>query len=112
MKKLKNEKEEIKNLEELASYLALDKKEAVNNFRASAPLLDGKALSSSELAGKGTASPSSVSSAAPKQFNINIEKLVEKLEVVSNTVTEGATEIKEQITQALLEAVADVELSR
>jgi hypothetical protein len=57
-------------------------------------------------------STSAVRSAAPKQFNINIENLVKELQVVTTNLTEGAEEVKDKLTAALLEAVADVEISR
>lgn len=53
-----------------------------------------------------------VTSAAPKQFNINITKLVEKFEVNSQNIQEAPTQIKDLITKALLESLADIEIAR
>ncbi len=66
-----------------------------------------------DIPGAGSTSrPGTVSSSAPRQFNINIENLVREFQVVTNNITEGAEEIKAKITQALLEGVADVEIAR
>jgi hypothetical protein len=46
-------------------------------------------------------------SSGPKVFNININKLVERLDVVTNTMRESPEQIRELITKALLEAVND-----
>lgn len=60
-----------------------------------------------------TARPSTISSASPRIFNINIENLVREFSVdIANNINAGAEEVKQKIQQALLEAVADVELSR
>lgn len=48
-----------------------------------------------------------VTSAAPKVFNINIDKLVEKFTVETTNIQEGTDRIKELITTALMEGVAD-----
>ena len=44
------------------------------------------------------------------QFNIDINKLIEKFEVNATTIKESAANVKEQVTQALLEAVNDFQL--
>jgi len=60
-----------------------------------------------------TEGPGTVRSAAPKQFNINIENLIRQFSVeVNNSINEGSEEIKTAVQQALLEAIADVELAR
>lgn len=59
-----------------------------------------------------TSKTNRVTSAAPKQFNININKLVENFEVNSQTIQEAPTQIKEMITKALLESLADLEIAR
>lgn len=46
-------------------------------------------------------------SSGPKVFNININKLVERLDVVTNTMRESPEQIRDLITKALLEAVND-----
>lgn len=54
-----------------------------------------------------------VSSTAPRQFNINIENLVREFTVsMVNNVEAGAEQVKETMQQALLEAVADVQIAR
>lgn len=52
-----------------------------------------------------------VTSAAPKIFNINIEKLVESFKIETTNMVEGAEKTKEAITNALLGALADVQTS-
>ncbi|MGB9591058.1 MAG: phage tail tape measure protein, partial [Candidatus Kryptoniota bacterium] len=46
-------------------------------------------------------------SSGSKVFNININKLVERLDVVTHTIRESPEQIRELITKALLEAVND-----
>lgn len=53
-----------------------------------------------------------VTSAAPKQFNININKLVETFNVMTQNMDESPAKIKEVIEQTLLEAIADIEIAR
>lgn len=55
-------------------------------------------------------SGSEVTGARPQNLNINIEKLVETLEIKTNSVTEGAAKIKELVAQALLESVNDLNM--
>jgi tape measure domain-containing protein len=50
-----------------------------------------------------------VTSAAPKVFNINIEKLVESFKIETTNMVEGAEKTKEAITSALIGALADVQ---
>lgn len=56
--------------------------------------------------------PGTVRSAAPRQFNINIENLIRQFEVRTTNITEGVDDIKEKVQTALLEAIADVEVAR
>jgi tape measure domain-containing protein len=53
---------------------------------------------------------SEIKSAAPKVFNINIEKLVEKLEFTTNNLAESKQVIKDEITKVLLAAVNDSQI--
>ena len=53
-----------------------------------------------------------ITSAAPKVFNINIEKQIEN--VIFNTETglkEGVTQVKEMLTEALTGALNDLQLN-
>ena len=50
-----------------------------------------------------------ITGAAPKTFNINIDKLIETMEISTTNLTEGTVEIKQAVTRALGEALADVE---
>ena len=50
-----------------------------------------------------------ITGAAPKTFNINIEKLIETQEINTTNLEESAVEIKMAVTRALGEALADVE---
>lgn len=53
-------------------------------------------------------SSSEISGARPQNLTINITKLVEKLEVSTTNMVEGASKVKEMVSKALLEAVNDV----
>jgi tape measure domain-containing protein len=55
-------------------------------------------------------SGSEVSGSRPQNLNINIEKLVETLEIKANSVSESYGKIKEQVAQALLESVNDLNM--
>lgn len=71
----------------------------------------GKAeKSTAELTAGKNGSITSVEARQPQVFNIDINKLVEKIEVTQNNIQENATQIKEAVTQALIEAVNDFQL--
>lgn len=63
----------------------------------------------SKSTGGGT-STSSVEARQSTNFNITIDKLVEKLNVTTNNMKEGSAEIKSLITKALVEATNDFQL--
>lgn len=48
-----------------------------------------------------------ISGAKPTTINININKLVERLEIATTTITQGVQRSKEEITKALVEACTD-----
>lgn len=50
-----------------------------------------------------------ITGAAPKTFNINIEKLIETMEISTTNLQESTVEIKQAVTRAMGEALADVE---
>jgi tape measure domain-containing protein len=50
-----------------------------------------------------------IKSAAPKTFNINIDSLVENFTVQSENVTEGAGQVKDYFTEALIRVLADAQ---
>ena len=50
-----------------------------------------------------------ITSAAPKVFNINIDKLIESFTIESQTLEEGTTEAQNLVTEALTRALADVQ---
>ena len=50
-----------------------------------------------------------ITGAAPKTFNINVQNLINEFNVNTENITEGATEVKKQIIIALSEALADVQ---
>lgn len=58
-----------------------------------------------------TAGITEIKAAAPKIFNLNIDKLVESLTVQSQTLEEGAERVKEIIEEVLLTALADSQKS-
>ena len=51
----------------------------------------------------------SVTGAAPKIFNLNVEKLIETLEIKAESVRESSEEIKDVVLNALTSALADVQ---
>ena len=51
---------------------------------------------------------SKVSGAAPKVFNINIEKLVENMSITTETMKEGAQDVRKMIEDALTQALGNV----
>ena len=53
---------------------------------------------------------SEIKSAAPKTFNINIDKLVESLNISTTNLTETTTKIKDEVAKALLTAVTDISI--
>ena len=60
----------------------------------------------------GATSETKVTSASPKVFNINIEKMVETFNVNTSNVKDAPNKVKEMIESALLEALADIEIAR
>ena len=50
-----------------------------------------------------------ITGAAPKTFNINIENLIETMEINTTNLQESTVEIKQAVTRAMGEALADVE---
>ena len=67
--------------------------------------------------GKGVITPTkavkkqiaTITGAAPKTFNINIDKLIETMEISTTNLQESTVEIKQAVTRAMGEALADVE---
>ena len=51
-----------------------------------------------------------ITSAAPKIFNINIDSLIENFTISTTNLKEGTVAIKEQVTEALLTGLADVQI--
>ena len=51
-----------------------------------------------------------ITSAAPKIFNINIDSLIENFSISTTNLREGTVAIKEQVTQALLTGLTDVQI--
>jgi len=60
----------------------------------------------------GPTTETKVTSAAPKVFNININKIVETFNVNTQNIKEAPGEVKAMITQVLLESLADIEIAR
>lgn len=58
-----------------------------------------------------TPSTTRIRSNAPKNFNITINKLIEEMNIESQTMEDGYDKIKEEVTKALLGAFNDVQLS-
>jgi tape measure domain-containing protein len=69
-----------------------------------------KAESTADLTKDKNQSITSVEARQPQVFNIDINKLVEKIEITQNNINDSATAIKEAVTKALVEAVNDFQL--
>lgn len=77
------------------------------------PSMEGPTVTPSTAGPSATGTSATVSSAAPRQFNINIENLVRQFTVSNNsTIQASAEEVKMKMEQALMEAVADVQIAR
>jgi len=61
--------------------------------------------------GDGKTGETTVTSAAPKVFNINIGKLIETFNVNTSNIKEAPAKVKDMVEQALLEALADIEIA-
>jgi tape measure domain-containing protein len=59
---------------------------------------------------KGGTGTNVVESRGVQNFNIDINKLVENINIQAASVKEGASQVKEQVAQALIEAVNDFQL--
>lgn len=64
-----------------------------------------------KLTKKAEALETQITSRSPKVINININKLIETQEISTKTITEGAPQIKRLITETILEALNDTQLS-
>lgn len=81
---------------------------AVNPMTAKLPATP--AASSTKSSTKSGTSTTAVESKGVQNFNINIQKLVEQISLQTTNITESATEIKQAVAQALIEAVNDFQL--
>lgn len=82
------------------------------------PTLQGEALKNANVEGSAKTSVSAepsddlkqtITSAAPKVFNINITKLIETQEINTTTLKESSTQIKKQMIEALLEGLNETQ---
>jgi tape measure domain-containing protein len=70
----------------------------------------GKGSSTTDTKKDKNQSITSVEARQPQVFNIDINKLVEKIEITQNNINDSATAIKEAVTKALIEAVNDFQI--
>jgi hypothetical protein len=82
-------------------------KKAINPL---APTKTQTQTASKTTTAKGGTSTNVVESRGVQNFNIDINKLVENINIQAASVKEGASQIKEQVAQALIEAVNDFQL--
>lgn len=61
--------------------------------------------------GKGTTSTASSGADKIRNITVNIERLVDKFEVHTATLTESAERVKETVTEVLLSALNDTQLT-
>jgi len=59
---------------------------------------------------KNASGVSEITNAAPKVFNVNIEKLIENFDINTTNIKESGAQLKEMIKKTILEAVTDVSL--
>lgn len=59
---------------------------------------------------RGAVAPTRITSAAPRTFNITIDSLIENFSISTTNLREGTVAIKEQVTQALLTGLTDVQI--
>jgi hypothetical protein len=78
------------------------------------PMKGGKTQTQTTTSGtstaKGGTSTNVVESRGVQNFNIDINKLVENINIQATTIKEGAGQMKEAVAQALIEAVNDFQL--
>lgn len=103
-------------------YMAANAQESLNKELSSQPGAVKKAInplsditapkqtSESAIKSKGGTSTNVVESRGVTNFNIDINKLVENINIKAADIKEGASQIKEQVAQALIEAVNDFQL--
>jgi len=104
-------------------YAAKSAQDSLNNSMAGQAGAAAKALdpmkggktqtqttSSGTTTAKGGTSTNVVESRGVQNFNIDINKLVENINIQATTIKEGASQMKEAVAQALIEAVNDFQL--
>lgn len=94
-------------LEDLKGSFSRD----INLLQSALDKMGGPSPVTAGPAGTTTAGVTEIKAAAPKVFNLNIDKLVETLTVQSQTLEEGAERVKEIIEEVLLTALADSQKS-
>jgi tape measure domain-containing protein len=89
-------------------------KEMIGTLKGNLSLLNKKGVveqpTKSELDTAKNQSITSVEARQPQVFNIDINKLVEKIEITQNNINDSATAIREAVTKALIEAVNDFQI--
>jgi hypothetical protein len=104
-------------------YMAANAQESLNNelsqqtgkaAKALDPMKGGKTQTQTTSTGtttaKGGTSTNVVESRGVQNFNIDINKLVENINIQATTIKEGASQMKDAVAQALIEAVNDFQL--
>jgi hypothetical protein len=103
-------------------YAAKSAQDSLNNSMAAQPGAAQKAINpmtgvkpptqtaTPSTTAKGGTSTNVVESRGVQNFNIDINKLVENINIQATTIKEGASQMKEYIAQALIEAVNDFQL--
>jgi tape measure domain-containing protein len=103
-------------------YAAKSAQDSLNNSMKGQPGAAQKAINpmtgakaptqttTSSTTAKGGTSTNVVESRGVQNFNIDINKLVENINIQATTIKEGASQMKEAVAQALIEAVNDFQL--
>ena len=101
----------LRQLQHRTDILNLDEEIKALDERRKALIRTGKdGKRAGVVPGAITGPTTTITSAAPKTFNVIIEKLVETINISPATLREGTAEIKKQLTEAFLTVLADVQL--
>jgi tape measure domain-containing protein len=92
------------------SPLVLASSMSEKSMSAKSPTAGGRLGSTGSKSSSLGSGLSEIKAGSPKVFNINIEKLVEKIDLKTSTLTESTVQIKEMVTKVLLQAINDTQI--
>lgn len=80
-------------------------------FVPTGSLTGGDLVSTATSASNLKSGVGSISNTAPKQFNINIDRLIDKFEISTQRIEQSREQIRDMVLETLLDAVNDVQIS-